>query len=77
MENQTTFRKLRSAKCPAARRPMPTWSLVTRGTWMSGRLSVRSTAGMPRRIILQMVETVGLSERRVATMPSPFHARGW
>ena len=39
-----------SAKCRAARRPISRWSLVTRGTLTSGRETVRSTRGMPRRI---------------------------
>jgi hypothetical protein len=76
IENHATFLKLRSLKCAAARRPISTWSLVTRGTDMSGRLAVRSTTGTPLRMRERMHSHEASSLRKVAITPSPFQASG-
>ena len=77
VENQTALRKFRSAKCCAARRPIASWSDVTRGTLTSGRDIVRSTTGIPRFMRREMQANVTGSERIVAITPSPSQARGW
>ena len=76
-ENQAAWRKSRAAKCSAARRPMAAWSLVTRGSRMSGRLTVRSTTGMPLRRTRFTRSAVAASVRSVTSMPSPRHTGGW
>ena len=70
------FRKFRSAKCCAANRPIPTWSLVTRATCMSGLLIVTSTTGIPRFMSVRTAATDSVSDLSAATIPSPFHASG-